>query len=78
MSLRQRTTLGYRGHQVLVFIQEAITTHGQAPSYSMIRDHLGFGDEAGVCRCVQVLERRGFIRRVGHGRQRRIRLLDNK
>lgn len=69
--------LGYRGRQVLAFITTTIAQERMPPSYGMIREALGFDDNAGVCRCVQVLERRGYIRRVGHGRQRRIRLLNN-
>lgn len=66
--------LGYRGRQVLAFIRLCIAEQGQAPSYSEIRDELGFDDRAGVCRVVERLEKRGLVRRVGCGRVRRIRL----
>ena len=66
--------LGYRGRQVLAYVQCVIAEEGTAPSYSMIRDELGFPSRAEVCRVVQRLESRGLLSRVGHGRIRRIRL----
>lgn len=66
--------LGYRGTQVLAYVRLCIAEDGQAPSYSMIRDTLGFADVADVAHVVRRLEGRGLLRRVGHGRVRRIRL----
>lgn len=67
-------TLGYRGTQVLRYVNEVIEDEGEAPSYSMIRDELGFNLRSDVCNVVRRLEQRGLLRRVGHGRVRRIRL----
>jgi hypothetical protein len=69
--------LGYRGAQVLAYVRSTIEVEGSAPSYSMIRDELGFGDDAGVVRVVSILEKRGLLKRVGAGRVRRIRLVVN-
>lgn len=66
--------LGYRGAQVLDYVQRVLRDEGQAPSYSMIRDELGIHTKGEVCEIVGRLERRGLLRRVGHGRIRRIRL----
>lgn len=66
--------LGFRGRQVLAYVQCVIAEQGIAPSYSMIRDELGFQSRAHVCRVVKRLESRGLLSRVGHGRVRRIRL----
>jgi SOS-response transcriptional repressor LexA len=67
--------LGYRGVQVLAYVRSTIEADGTAPSYAMIRDALDFCDEAGVCRVIHILERRGLLRRVGTGRVRRLRLV---
>jgi SOS-response transcriptional repressor LexA len=69
--------LGYRGHQVLAYVRETVEIEGSAPSYAMIRDALGFTDNAGVCRVVEILERRALLKRAGRGRVRRIRLVIN-
>jgi SOS-response transcriptional repressor LexA len=69
--------LGYRGCQVLAYVREIIEAEGMAPSCYRIRDALGFYDIAGVVRVVDVLERRGLLRRVGSGRVRRLRLVIN-
>jgi SOS-response transcriptional repressor LexA len=76
MTLRRAPReLGYRGQQVLAFVQIMIAEGGSAPSYSMIRDELGFNDKTDVRRVIERLERRGLLSRVGHGRVRRIRLI---
>ena len=67
-------TLGYRGRQVLDLVRETIAMHGTPPSYSTIRDSLGFNDRAEVCRVVERLECRGVLYRDGYGRTPRIRL----
>jgi SOS-response transcriptional repressor LexA len=69
--------LGYRAVQVLAYVRHTITTEGQAPSYYMIRDALGFNDVAEVCRVIERLERRALVRRAGSGRVRRLRLVIN-
>lgn len=69
--------LGYRGTQVLSYVRAVIDEQGQAPSYAMIRDALGFNHECHVLRVVARLEGRGLIRRAGSGRVRRIRLCIN-
>lgn len=71
---RSPRELGYRGRQVLELVRLTIADRGQAPSYTEIRDTLGFGDRAEVCRVVERLEQRGLVRRAGAGRVRRIRL----
>ena len=66
--------LGYRGHQVLAFVRATIASEGVAPSYSQIRDALGF-QHKGHVHCVVVrLEQRGLLSRVGSGHVRRIRM----
>ncbi|MEN9924171.1 MAG: LexA binding domain [Pseudomonadota bacterium] len=74
MEMRAPRELGYRGRQVLAFVRDCIDSEGAAPSYTMIRDRLGFNDRAEVCRVVARLEGRGLIARAGNGRVRRIRL----
>lgn len=74
MEMRAPRELGYRGRQVLAFVRDCIDSEGNAPSYTMIRDTLGFNDRAEVCRVVTRLEDRGLLSRAGHGRVRRIRL----
>ena len=70
----QNRVLGYRCVQVLSYVREAIEKEGTEPSYSMIRDNLGFNCRGDVCRVIERLEQRGLLRRVGEGRVRRIRL----
>ena len=72
--MRHRRDLGYRGFQVLAYVEEVIALEGRAPSYAMIAATLGFRDRSKVCKVVDRLERRGLISRVGSGRVRRIRL----
>lgn len=66
--------LGYRGRQVLAFVRDCIAEEGLPPSYTMIRDELGFNDRSEVCRVVERLEDRGLLFRAGEGRVRRIRM----
>jgi SOS-response transcriptional repressor LexA len=75
MSRRAPRELGYRGTQVLSYVRETIANEGQAPSYAMIRDQLGFTHECHVLRVVSRLENRGLLKRAGSGRVRRIRLI---
>lgn len=71
---RSARGLGFRAVQVLAYVEQTIATDGQAPSYGMIRDALGFTDKCHVLRVVHRLERRGLLRRAGSGRVRRISL----
>ena len=66
--------LGYRCHQVIAYIHDEVEENGQAPSYSMIRDQLGFCHRGDVHRVVVRLEKRGLLSRTGSGRTRRIGL----
>jgi SOS-response transcriptional repressor LexA len=66
--------LGYRECQVLAFTQAVVAEQGTAPSYAMICDELGIGTRGEVSRIVASLERRGYLKRVGAGKVRRIRL----
>ena len=74
MAMRAPRELGYRGRQVLAFVRDCIDSEGHAPSYTTIRDTLGFNDRAEVCRVVARLAGRGLVARAGNGRVRRIRL----
>lgn len=66
--------LGYRGCQVLALVRETIDTDGSPPSYTEIRDALGFSDRSDVGKVVARLEGRGLLHRAGEGKTRRIRL----
>lgn len=66
--------LGYRAVQVLAYVRDEITEHGQAPSYDMIVNALDFSSKARVHDVIVGLERRGLLSRAGAGRVRRIRL----
>ena len=66
--------LGFRGYQVLAYVQATIEADGRAPSYGMIRDELGLESKGHVANIVRRLEKRGVIARVGAGRVRRLRL----
>ena len=67
--------LGYRAQQALDYIRDEIERTGQAPSYAMIRDTIGFIHKRDVHRVIKSLEKRGLLSRVGSGRVRRIRLV---
>ena len=47
---------------------------GQSPSYDEMADHLGLSSKSGVCRLIDCLEERGFLRRL-RGRARSLELL---
>jgi SOS-response transcriptional repressor LexA len=66
--------LGYRGVQVLAFIQTTIESEGAAPSYRMIAEELGLVSKGDVNKIVRRLESRGLLSRAGAGRVRRLRL----
>lgn len=63
--------LGFRGFQVLAYVQDQIEHAGRAPTYAMIRDALGMTCKADVCNVVRRLERRGLLSRVSNGKVRR-------
>lgn len=69
-----RSGLGYRGVQVLAFVEMRIADEGRAPSYAEIRDELGMHSRAAVAHVVARLEARGLLKRTGKGRVSRIRL----
>lgn len=75
-SLTERL-LGYRQSQVLAYIEAEKEETGLEPSYSMIREALGFTQDCDVRAVVVGLERRGLLKRAGSGRERRIRLVVN-
>lgn len=72
---RKRYDLGYRGLQVLQYIERMIENEGKAPSYGMIANTLEISTRGEVAKIVKRLEGRGAIRRVGDGRVRRIRVV---
>jgi SOS-response transcriptional repressor LexA len=74
LSLKRHQIVGYRGTQVLAFVRRTIREKGCAPSYSEIRDELGFLTNSDVRKVIVRLERRALVSRVGRGRVRRIRL----
>ena len=71
---RKRYDLGYRGLQVLNYVEQTIASEGIAPSYAMIANELGIATRGEVAKIVKRLEGRGAIFRVGSERVRRIRL----
>lgn len=65
------TPLGYRGQQVLEYIEAAIHHHERAPSYAQIADDLGMSSIADVCNVIRRLERRGLLNRRDTGTRHR-------
>lgn len=63
--------LGYRAVQILAYIKTHMEQHGRPPSYSEIRDELGFSDKADVCKCVARLEQRALIVKAKPGKSGR-------
>lgn len=63
--------LGFRGQQVLQYVELAIETDRRPPSYAMIADALGMNSIADVCNVVRRLERRGFLHRSDTGARHR-------
>lgn len=51
-------------HQLLLFIQERLTSSGVSPSFDEMKDALGLKSKSGVHRLINALEERGFIRRM--------------
>lgn len=67
--------IGYRSVQVLAYVRSRLAVDGDVPSYTELRDMLGFSDRSKVCRVVARLEARGLLARSGQGREKRIRLV---
>ena len=59
--------LGYRGRQVLAFIQIEVERTGRSPSYAMIAAELGISTISDVSHIVRRLEKRGLLKRSDTG-----------
>lgn len=64
-------TLGYRGIQVLAYIEHCSGTEHRPPSYAMIADHCGITSIDAVCHIIRRLERRGYLKRADTGSRHR-------
>jgi SOS-response transcriptional repressor LexA len=64
-----RKPLGYRGQQVLAYIEAVILRTGTPPSYAMIADALDMPKDK-VCLVIGRLERRGVLHRRAVGVRR--------
>lgn len=53
-------------HQLLLFIQERLSSSGVSPSFDEMKDALGLKSKSGVHRLINALEERGFIRRMAN------------
>lgn len=53
-------------HQLLLFIQDRLSTSGVSPSFDEMKDALGLKSKSGVHRLINALEERGFIRRMAN------------
>jgi SOS-response transcriptional repressor LexA len=69
--------LGYRGFQVLRFVERYTSEHGREPTYSCICDELGIATKGEVSNIVSRLEVRGIFGRRDDGGPR-IRLLGRR
>lgn len=63
--------LGYRGRQVLTFIDAELERSGRPPSYAMIADSLGMATVSDVAHVVRRLEKRGLLKRTDTGSRHR-------
>lgn len=63
--------LGYRGEQVLAYVNDTIRNNGRAPSYAMIAEDLGLSSISDVCAVIRRLERRGYLTRTDTGSRHR-------
>ena len=63
--------LGYRGQQVIAFVNGHTDQGRRPPSYSMIAIALGMNSIADVCNVVRRLERRGLLQRGDTGTRHR-------
>ncbi|MCP4328820.1 MAG: transcriptional repressor LexA [Alphaproteobacteria bacterium] len=53
-------------HELLIFINERITSKGVSPSFDEMKEALGLKSKSGIHRLITGLEERGFIRRLPH------------
>lgn len=63
--------LGFRGRQVLDYVETAIEAGNRPPSYAMIASALGMNSTADVCNVVRRLEKRGYLQRCDTGTRQR-------
>lgn len=63
--------LGYRGQQVLDYVETTIDAGQRPPSYAQIADALGMSGTADVCKVIRRLEQRGYLRRSDTGSRHR-------
>lgn len=68
-------TLPRQQQAVARFIAAHLKRNGRPPSYAMIRDEFGYADNTGVRQIVLRLEAKGVVKRLGTGRERRIKLV---
>jgi SOS-response transcriptional repressor LexA len=59
--------LGFRGLQVLRFVEARLSAGKRAPSYAEIAVHLGFSSISDVGKVVRRLEKRGHLSRSSTG-----------
>lgn len=72
MNGRSQRILGYRAVQVLQLIAVDLAEQGRVRSYQQIAETLGMRHRSHVADVIGRLERRGLIRRIGEGPNRRI------
>ena len=53
-------------HELLVYINQHLNTHGVSPSFDEMKDALGLKSKSGIHRLISGLEERGFLRRLPH------------
>ena len=53
-------------HELLMFINERLSSSGVSPSFDEMKDALGLKSKSGIHRLITGLEERGFIRRLPH------------
>lgn len=63
--------LGFRGQQVLEYVETEIAAGRRPPSYAQIADALGMNSTADVCNVVRRLEQRGYLKRSDIGARHR-------
>lgn len=63
-----------RQHQLLMLLNERLDANGFGPSYEELAKELGVESKSNICRMMDALEERGFVRRFP-GRSRAIQVL---
>ena len=53
-------------HELLMFINERLSSSGVSPSFDEMKEALNLRSKSGIHRLVTALEERGFIRRLAH------------